>query len=666
MLSKVFLIFLFISMHLNSDENFLGNIQGKANVSNAWIMTNNGLITKTNNDGSFNFEKLSEGKYAIKAITAGKQEKVIPNVAVEQGKVTTADIEFDSEESNNSIIYGKVVDDVTGKPIYASMEIQNAGKQIRWFDINAKPYGGNVEIPKNAYHFPITKYFTNGTFAILVRPGTTKITANCGLEYYTSETTTKIGVKEEKEIVIKLKRKVDMNVLGWYCGDFHAHCVHGENYYKVNVPFASFIIKSEGFNWFYLAWDYSNDGLNVDNKRIANEQSNSDFFLRLNIEYPKTRLGHVGAFGGDLYITGKWDEIKKIPGIGEPRGFANIELMNKYVKSGGVSIPVHPVYAVERKEENKTWYHMQYNELPFDMVAGAELIKALDVFYWYGPKETKNLKLWEMFLNKGYRLCATSTSDSAIDTGRTPGDDAKATYIYLGKEELNEKNIINAFNNGRTIFSKNGAFIIFKIDDKVSGSIFSADGKTRKAEVEVYGDVNKIEIIRNGMVFKEFNVKNNGEKFEFDVQEKEGAWYLARCINTNNLWMFGCTSPIYFESKTFFPPKNTIAKVKGKIYDVNTLQPLDATIKITEVKDVVNTIKVSTGNFQIELLPFRRIRVEADGYLPLEKSIALDYEPIKNIICWLAPEELQKWETYEKVKTLLETVTLDFPLKKIR
>ena len=311
---------------------------------------------------------------------------------------------------------------------------------------------------------------------------------------------------------------------------------------------------------------------------------------------------------------------------------------------------------------------MQANELPFDIIAGPEMIDGLDVLYPAQGVEAEDL--WYMLLNKGYRLCATGFTDSSFDLAVTPPRTTTSiTYVYLGNNKLNEENIVKAFKKGMTIGSKGGPLVIFRVDGKVSGNVFPADGKIRKVEVEAYfvcnpgSSLNKVEIIRNGKVFKKFNVNQETFKAEFEISEKENAWYLARCLGTNG--GRASTSPIYFETKEFSPPGKTPAKVSGKVYAADNLEPLDAVVEIiTPKKEVVNTYETSGGSFEVEMPAFMRIRVKAAGYLPLEKSIVLDYPPIYKMIRWCTPEDLQNWRTYEKVGKLLRAVKMDFPLRK--
>jgi hypothetical protein len=59
-----------------------------------------------------------------------------------------------------------------------------------------------------------------------------------------------------------------------------------------------------------------------------------------------------------------------------------------------------------------------------------------------------------------------------------------------------------------------------------------------------------------------------------------------------------------------------------------------------------------------------RLRADAAGYRTATLSPFLDHPPLREFITGLAAEDLLKWETFERVRTLLGDISLNFRLEK--
>jgi len=627
-------------------------------IIEAFAMTNTGKICKVNDSGRFLFAGLSTGAYAVKAIVPGMEDKVLPMIKVEEGKTASARIVVEQSDDDRSVVFGTVTDAATGEKLYANMLINDSSGSIRWFDIDGESYGGKEDVKPDVWHQTTKRYWTDGDFAFSAMPEKVEIIVK-RIGFFSRRLTVAVSRGETVKVDVKLSRIVDMKGLGWFRGDFHAHCAHGENIYKVNVPFAAFILRAEGYDWCYLSADHNNDGLVVDNQRIAEEHNSKDLFLKLNSEYPKTINGHIGNIG----ISPKGHNHRK--------RYSNIELIREDIfKKGGVAIPVHPLFGKHQRDESgRLIYPMAYKELPVTLLAAPEMIQGIDVFYsnWRSQGE----KLWDVLLNKGYRLCCTATSDTALDLGRTP-DTMGSTYVFLGKKQPSRKNIVEAFQKGRTSISWNGASLVFTIDNEVCGYDFNvADSKPRKAQVTVYDQPNvraSISIIRNGKLFEDFKATipaSGNVTFSFDITEETSAWYRAVYTSQEEkLGIRAATSPFYFTSGDRRKPSIVMSDVKMHIYDAETKENLNATIEILDFDKPVKEIAAKDGVLRIKIKPYDRVRVSAEGYSPVEKTIVQDFAPIAETIKYMSPEKLCDWQTYEQARKLLESVELDFSLKK--
>ncbi len=611
-------------------------------VSNAWVMADNGKTAKTEADGTFGLNGFPDGAYSIKVVAPLKKETVIPKIVLHGGKTPSVRIDMTDASGSQAVVTGTIKDNGTGKEVPACLEILNGENPVRWFDINGLPYGGRTDILSGTWHQKNRRYWTSGKFAFSTLPGELRIRAWAdGYEPAIIRKDLKRGA--EVHLDLSLHRLFDPSSEGWYKGDFHAHGVHGEKLYTVNIPFMAFILRSEGYRWFYLSWDFSNDGVTIDPFRVAESETGPDLFLALNSEYPKTFGGHVGSVG-----------------IGPPRKplpypcYSNTEIIKRdIIDQGGAAVPVHPLTG-----------HMKSRELPFLMMGAPELICGFDFYTrWSEPLE----KTWTMFINKGYRLCRTATSDTAFDLGRTPGT-MGATFIHPEKGTLNRGNIVDAFKTGRTVISWESSLLTFTIDGNVCGKVFPADGQLRKGVIGFYhtpGEKIRMRVTRNGEIFREFceTVSSSGKTaFNISLNEKEKAWYTALCFREGpSSVMLAATSPFYFGN---WPcPAHVPAEIEVHVSDADSKQPLNATLTLLDPESPDRNFETKNGVLHLQARTYQRIKVSAPGYTDLEKGI-LDNPAVNSFITTVTDEDLQTWSTYEKAQEILQALTLEFPLKR--
>ena len=629
-------------------HNKMGQIQGAVisqdgrALPNVWLMTDNGVLTRTVTDGTFTLQGLSDSCYSVKAMASGMDDAIVPGIAVSDGKPVSIRIVMTNSVTASALITGCVRDRATRAKLPAYFEITDSSGPVRWFDVAGTPYGGRTDLPSKAWHQNNKRYWSLGDFAFTARPGKLRVSVRSdGFAPVTVNRT--VQPSQAESIEIGLERLFVPADEGWFKGDFHAHGVHGERFYQVNIPFMAFILRAERYHWFYLSSSFSNDGVNADPFAIARQESGEDLFLALNAEYPKTYGGHVGSLG-----------------IAPPRNplpyprYSNAEAIKRdIVDQGGAAIPVHPLAG-----------HMKSRELPFIILGAPELICGFD-FYTAWSEQLE--KTWAMFLNRGYQLCRTATSDTAFDLGRTPGT-MGATFIHPDGGRLNRENIVEAFKTGRTTLSWDGTLLLFKIDGAVCGVTFPSGKTARKAAITLLGTPalkTLIKVTRNGKPFKQFpaTVPNSGRvDVAFDLIEQEKAWYTAICATEGTPEkVIAATSPFYFGDWT--PPALVFAEVEARVFDVDTKKPLDAALTLIDPGKPDTPFRAQNGVFRLQARVFQRLKASAEGYADLENGI-LDTPAVNTFIAAVSEEDLQAWKTYEKACGILQTLTVDFPMRR--
>ena len=611
-----------------------------APLSRAWVMTCNGRIVQSGADGAFVIADLSNGGYALKAVFPGMADALLARLAVTSDVPVTCRLQM--TPADTAVVCGSVTDAVTGKSLAAWFEARSGSAPIRWFDVAGQPYGGRTDVPAGVWHQSNRRFWTSGTFAFSAAPGRLRLTVQAdGYAPATVERAVQAGRQESLTLV--LKPLFDPAAAGWYKGDFHAHGVHGERLYDVNIPMIAFMLRAENYRWFYLSSEFNNDGVPVDAASAAVGESGSDLLLFLNAEYPKTAGGHVGSVG--------------IGPPAKPRPYsryANIEVIKAdIVEQGGAAVPVHPLYG-----------HMRSRELPFMLLGAPELICGFDFYTsWSASSE----KTWSLFLNKGYRLCRTATSDAAFDLGRTPGT-MGATFIRPACGQLSRASIVEAFKSGLTTISWNGVLLLFTVDGSDCGTVFPSGGAARNAVVTLHDTPGKkriVTITRNGEVFKRMPVtvpESGMSEVRFDFSEREKAWYSAMCAEDRQSGsVVAASSPFYFGD--WSAPSPVLAHVTVKVFDAETRAPLDAEISLCDTRQTDGVFRTQEGAVRVEARVFHRLRARLAGYEDAESGI-LGAPAIRAFINSLSPEDLQAWETYEQAERLLQTAELPLFLKR--
>ena len=500
----------------NTAEFHPCRVAGKT-MPGAWVVANSGEIAQADEKGQYEIVLPVQGVYCLKAMKDGYGEAVRPWLVVPALAPVNLPL-WALPDPKRRVVHGNL-----GHP--AQLTITDSGQPVRGFDFAGTPVGG-YPAPKGVWHHRNRYFWTAGEYAFTA--------------------TGEVKIVESLDFPELRKR-------GWYKGDFHAHIVHGENFYRANLQQMNFICRAERYDWIWLSQAHANDEYPLDYGRLCEYLSDDKLFLRINNEFPKNIYGHYGCVGVPPLSPKDYG-----PGYAE-RKVTNLELAEKTIYArGGLAVPVHPIYGdvvrVDKATGRKT-YGMINNELVLWLLCRPDMVPVVDFFYF--PEERAE-KFWYRLLNRGYTLACSGTSDAAFDVGRTPGD-SHATYAKLDK--VDGDSIVRAFREGRTMVSYFGAGVIIEIDGKTSGDKLLPGPQARTLAVDAYADPGKsftLRVIRNGEVFEEknFTAPADGHfSFTRTLVEKENAWYVAMLKNAGSKAPRAAASPIYFRGPDFQPPE---------------------------------------------------------------------------------------------------------------
>ena len=514
----------------NADGFRRCRVRGNA-PPHTWIVSNTGEITQADKTGRYELTLPVQGFYCLKAMKDGYCEQVRPWLRVPTDD--SVDFVMWAQHDPDRKVYHADL----GHP--AQLLITDSGAPVLGFDLAGTPVG-SFPARKGVWHHRNPYFWTLGEYCFTA--------------------TGKVSVVETPDFP-------DLRKRGWYKGDFHAHIVHGENFYRANLQQMNFVCRAAHFDWIWLSQDHSNDGMAVDHESLARYLSDGKLLLRVNNEFPKNLYGHFGNLGvGPIWTDAYGPDY-------DEDAVTNLELAEKTVYArGGLCVPVHPLYGdVVRvdKATGRKRYGMINNGLLMWLMCRPELVPVVDFFYF---PEVRAEKFWYRLLNRGYTLACSGTSDAAFDVGVAPGD-SHATFAKL--ERVDGPSVVQAFREGRTMVSYHGSAVLFEIDGKTSGDVLRPGPQKRRMDVDAYADPGRdfaVEIIRNGRVLerREFKAPADGHfSFARDIVEDETSWYVVVLRKARDEKPRAVASPVYFRGADFRAPERIplVSPLPQKIRD---------------------------------------------------------------------------------------------------
>ena len=472
--------------------------------------------------------------------------------------------------------------------------------------------------------------------------------------------------------------------------------IHGEREITVDFDYVAMAGRAAGLDYMSLAQEWNLASPTPAKLAEACDRvSTRDFKLTWNMEAPKNYwrgdvshcLGHGWTLAMRGYTADGRDAIAELRKMSahdyesEKTPTPNFESHALIHSLGGIVSYTHPAREWRGKwgghnglsvEENKFISNLA-QELPFDTLVGPTY-DTIDILMRTEEKEVnrKAQQLWFMLLNRGYRIAGTASTDSCFD--RPGGGDPGRVRVYTrSREPSGLEEIAEAMRRGRN-FVSSGPLMLFNIDQYQIGDVIPLESPRRFlarlsawAGGEIGESLSRVELIRNGEVLKTFTVGDGRTEASFIVElhEQETAWYIARCWGSSEDQV-AITNPIYFEGPGHKPPAQVEARVAGVVKDRGTGAPLEGDFEVIERVGLATGIKsrqpFRNGSFSVSVPGTARIRANAKGYIPEERSVFVDHAPLLDFILGLHSEQLVDWKTFEKVKTLLADVRFEFAL----
>ncbi len=515
--------------------------------------------------------------------------------------------------------------------------------------------------------------FISGETSFDLPPGKTRVTAAHGLEYKAASAEVEVVAGQKSSLELRLARSVNLREAGWVCGDLHVHMIHGENQRPTSYEDVATTCAANGLDFVSVGQEYVGAGKSnrQDFHNRCKAASNDRFTMFLGAERPKNILGHQVLLGCENPFL-----VSEEPPYF--RGHAEVH------EQGGISVYVHPVRYYPGKQYGGEWLDFPGNNLARELIFDAYCGPSFDGLSVLSdePDNKDAHQLWFNLLNRGFFVPVFADSDACFDRPtlglKSPG--LWNTYFRIGRDTpITQQALCEAVRQGRT-FATTGPLVQFRVADQISGATLPTDGQKRQVVVDAYYPqhsfslestdsktktpiaIGRIELIRNGVVVKQWEPQQQAVHLEHVLTESKDSWYVVRAFGNDQRWQVALTSPIYFSGRTV-PQKREPREVlvKGDIYDFKTGAERSGEVVIRRQGKELQRMS-ATGPFDARMPLDAEISVEAPGEPTITKNLLLDYGPVHHFLWYLESRDLGKVETLDKFEFLTREVKLDFPL----
>ena len=417
-----------------------------------------------------------------------------------------------------------ILESGSGQPTPVRVELQDSKGQ-GYVAEDALPAGGDCSGMGKEREFPTleeaiallskkventytgtVQFYSAGQVETNLPPGTYQLKVFKGVEYKAQTRKLQIHSNETTELKIELTRWVNMPERGWFGADDHLHIARPV---KELNPFISKIMQAEdihvgnllqmGFYRFNITHQYAHGPESI--------YQEGDYILATGQENPRTHfLGHAITLGAhseinfpENYVIYRlfWEEAQR---QGALSGYSHF---------GSTTSMAPPSFGLAV-------------DLPHGLLSFLEVLQFNRGIY----------EAWYEILNTGFRITPTGGTDYPCSGASIPGRERFYTKV---EGPLTYENWLEGVRRGRT-FVTNGPILEFQVDAKEMGEEVvleqagSVDVQGRVRFDPTWDDIERLEVIENGLLLRSFpRTRNSSEiRFRFEHPVGQASWLAIR------------------------------------------------------------------------------------------------------------------------------------------
>jgi hypothetical protein len=449
------------------------------------------------------------------------------------GAIDTPRARFEIRDPGRNWVRVTVVDDATGEPVPCKVHFRSPD------GIPYQPHGHHQQVNSNngTWHIDvggdvrlgqITYAYIDGTCEGWLPRGECIVDVSRGYEYQPVRETVTIE-PGQRELTVRLRRRIDMNARGWYSGDTHVHFLSQQGAHVESQGEDLNVVNLLQSQWGAL---FTNTEEFTGAASVARGGSNIVYVTQENRQHI---LGHLTLLGLKRPVMPWCTDGPSEAEMGSALEATMSDWADRcHEQCGWVVIPHLPnpngepatLIATDRADAVEMLVHGEYNHIEY---------------YRY--------------LNGGYRLPLVGGTDKM--TSDVPVGMYRA-YVKLD-DAFTYENWCKAMAAGRTFLS-GGPMIHLSVDGREVGDTVQLSGRGT-VDVEAWAEsifpIHTLQIVQRGRVVASADDANGTRRLE--LREKlridEHTWLAARCGGPNftavphrDGWsrgIFAHTSPVY-------------------------------------------------------------------------------------------------------------------------
>lgn len=397
--------------------------------------------------------------------------------------------------------------------------------------ITGRAADGKLYAPPESYVFNARMaaglrriFYANGEYIADAPVGPFEIEAQKGFDYWPAKQQVEVKSGETAEVVLRLKRHVDLTAKGWFNGSTHVHMNYGGN--LRNTPEA-LMLTAEA------------QGMNIVSALVANKDNRIldwQYFQLGGKEHPSSNLARRSMlvfgeedrppFWGHTFYIGLKDHLIS-PFFTGYEGTAldslyptNTELFRKARAQGAATGYVHA-------------FGGDSDPLSGKGIGGAKgyavdvALGTIDALEWSAASRGSLIPLHHAW-NNDFPVAPVGGEDSLANMQDNRPVGIIRTYAYLG-ENFTPGGWVNAIKKGHTFLSS-GPVVEFAVNGEMPGNSVSL---TNPGPVTVEGKVwsatpiRVVRVYRDGQIWKDLAVRPHQTEFAFREQARaaRSGWF---------------------------------------------------------------------------------------------------------------------------------------------
>ena len=411
-------------------------------------------------------------------------------------------------------------------------------------------------------------FYADGSIEMGSPAGTITVRAGHGFEYEPLDTTVVVGA--DTELVLGLRRIVDMRAQGWFPGDTHIHVEHPPVNYSIDDGLTDLAVRAEDLGFAnVLELEHRFTG-------ALHPLSDAGHLLYFSMEQRNAHFGHLSIVGMKQWIPDL--------GCGDTYQYCGRTLnhvIHEAVHEQGDDVLVivtHPFATMNLADASPWPGGGVWRGMPMDLLDG--VVDAVDLLCYTNAPRPEGLDFYHHALNAGFKVPPSAGSDANLASGTSYPPGGYRVYVKTESGQLGFPEWVDGLRNGRSFVSNHPLVTHFEVGGAGIGETCTYRSATVKADLSVVSavPVELVELIGDGRVLATWTPPGDGRDFSCHISFDPAGlgWVVARVTGAQNEWhlipaggVFAQTAPVWmapsFSIPAASPPEGnpTIPAVAG-------------------------------------------------------------------------------------------------------